>query len=58
MIFVFYRLFETGGYIETKQISSSVVGSSPDEGYAELHLVTPTKTPKKGLCPELCKFSI
>ncbi|VVC28597.1 Hypothetical protein CINCED_3A006387 [Cinara cedri] len=49
-----YRLFETGGYIETQQnSSSSVVGSSPDEGYAELHLVTPTKTPKKNFCPEI-----
>jgi len=53
---LFFRLFETGGYIETQQTSNSIVGSSPDEGYAELHLVTPTKTPKKGLCPELCKF--
>ncbi|XP_026810655.1 transcriptional activator Myb isoform X3 [Rhopalosiphum maidis] len=48
-----YRLFETGGFIETQQTSNSVVGSSPDEGYAELHLVTPTKTPKKEICPEL-----
>lgn len=49
-----YRLFETGGYIETQQ-NNSVVGSSPDEGYAELHLVTPTKTPRKNPCPEICK---
>ncbi|KAL4121494.1 hypothetical protein QTP88_013996 [Uroleucon formosanum] len=48
-----YRLFETGGFVETQQTSNSVVGSSPDEGYAELHLVTPTKTPKKDICPEL-----
>jgi len=48
-------LFETGGFIETQQTSNSVVGSSPDEGYAELHLVTPTKTPKKGLDSELCE---
>ncbi|XP_022180403.1 transcriptional activator Myb isoform X3 [Myzus persicae] len=48
-----YRLFETGGFVETQQTSNSVVGSSPDEGYAELHLVTPTKTPKKDVCPEL-----
>ncbi|XP_016663428.1 transcription factor MYB3R-3 isoform X5 [Acyrthosiphon pisum] len=48
-----YRLFETGGFVETQQTSNSVVGSSPDEGYAELHLVTPTKTPKKDNCPEL-----
>lgn len=48
-------MFETGGYIEAHQNSNSVVGGSPDEGYAELHLVTPTKTPKKELCPELCK---
>ncbi|XP_050524850.1 myb protein isoform X3 [Daktulosphaira vitifoliae] len=41
-----YRLFETGGYIDTQQ-ANSVVGNSPDEGYAELHLVTPIKTPKK-----------
>lgn len=32
------------------------MGSSPDEGYAELHLVTPTKTPKKELCQEICKL--
>lgn len=51
-----FRLFETGGYIETQQTSNNVVGSSPDEGYAELHLVTPTKTPKKSLCPELCEL--
>ncbi|XP_015367708.1 PREDICTED: transcriptional activator Myb isoform X2 [Diuraphis noxia] len=48
-----YRLFETGGFVESQQTSNSVVGSSPDEGYAELHLVTPTKTPKKDICPEL-----
>ncbi|XP_060866893.1 transcriptional activator Myb isoform X5 [Metopolophium dirhodum] len=48
-----YRLFETGGFVETQQTSNSVIGSSPDEGYAELHLVTPTKTPKKDNCPEL-----
>ncbi|XP_050440569.1 transcriptional activator Myb isoform X3 [Adelges cooleyi] len=48
-----YRLFETGGYVETQQTNNSVVGSSPDEGYAELHLVTPTKSPKKEDCPEL-----
>ncbi|XP_025203908.1 transcriptional activator Myb isoform X4 [Melanaphis sacchari] len=48
-----YRLFETGGFIETQQTSNNIVGSSPDEGYAELHLVTPSKTPKKEICPEL-----
>lgn len=51
---LFFRLFETGGFVDTQQTSNNV-GSSPDEGYAELHLVTPTKTPKKDICPELCK---
>lgn len=48
-----YRLFESAGFIETQQTSNSVIGSSPDEGYAELHLVTPTKTPKKEIAPEI-----
>ncbi|XP_025425733.1 transcriptional activator Myb isoform X3 [Sipha flava] len=48
-----YRLFETGGYIETQQTSNSVVGSSPDEGYAELRLNTPVKSPKQESCQEI-----